>query len=534
MNRYVIVDKNGNFNKDNRWNDNSSENLPERSLPFVSFINPIKFNYNLIFENDENSLSKFSDKYYNIENSSDFSIEIQKIKFSTENFLLLKLQDFFEYRKNNHLIKVIGKISDVVVINIFHQNILQDKEMLKNYFSGIMPNIDYAKFLKIKERFRFIICVHDFDDNFHESKKLTDFFVDLIKDEFVNTSDIDKFSFEDVFEVSVILMENYKYNKEQFTNSCKFLRSKIKQSVSQTGNKLDSNLNFSEVIELFFNPISEDNINKSSIGIQEIDSNQNNCIIEGEKCFSIILKEAALQMAELTKVVDENSKIPNFGIKSSQIVQESLSKFEKFMSFSKNFSFINKKKSELEAIIDTSLNSIFLKQLNIIREMTISHFKSATTNEDVPADFAFFTADSFFVREAEDSVRPGSSWIYSNERASLHSILREISNRRKQLISERIQHAEHTANAFQYLQMQQAQMQAIQQQQFGGSPGSWNIGCAYRPPDSNLNISMGYQQGRTNIQISMIPDEQANLLGPNGFTSGVGPANLGVSLNLNL
>jgi hypothetical protein len=82
--------------------------------------------------------------------------------------------------------------------------------------------------------------------------------------------------------------------------------------------------------------------------------------------------------------------------------------------------------------------------------------------------------------------------------------------------------------------MQQAQMQAIQQQQFGGSSGSWNIGAAYRPPDSNLNISLGYQQGRTNIQISMVPDEQASLLGPNGFTAGVGPANLGISLNLNL
>ena len=131
-------------------------------------------------------------------------------------------------------------------------------------------------------------------------------------------------------------------------------------------------------------------------------------------------------------------------------------------------------------------------------------------------------------------MRPGSYWSYSTERTNVHNTIREISNRRKQLISEKIQHADHQANAFQYLQMQQAQIQAMQQQQYGGSPGSWNIGLAYRPPDSNLNISMGYQQGRTNIQISMVPDEQASLLGPNGFTSGVGPANLGLSLNLNI
>jgi hypothetical protein len=193
-----------------------------------------------------------------------------------------------------------------------------------------------------------------------------------------------------------------------------------------------------------------------------------------------------------------------------------------------------KKRQELEAILDTSLNSIFLKQLSILRELAISHFKSAAVNDEIPADFAFFAADTFYLREAEESIRPGSYWSYSNERSNVHNTIREISNRRKQLISEKIQHADHQANAFQYLQMQQAQIQAMQQQQYGGSSGSWNIGLAYRPPDSNLNISMGYQQGRTNIQISMVPDEQASLLGPNGFTSGVGPANLGLSLNLNI
>jgi len=253
-----------------------------------------------------------------------------------------------------------------------------------------------------------------------------------------------------------------------------------------------------------------------------------------EATFSEILRTSAIEMAELTKMVDDNNKISNLGKKASEILQTALGKFEESANDFTDTKYFSKKKQELDAIIDTSLNSIFLKQLSILRELSISHFKAATVNEDVPADFAFFTADSFFVREAEDSIRPGSYWSYTNERTNVHSAIREISSRRKQLISERIQHAEHTANAFQYLQMQQAQMQAIQQQQFGGSAGSWNIGAAYRPPDSNLNISLGYQQGRTNIQISMVPDEQASLLGPNGFTAGVGPANLGISLNLNL
>ena len=68
----------------------------------------------------------------------------------------------------------------------------------------------------------------------------------------------------------------------------------------------------------------------------------------------------------------------------------------------------------------------------------------------------------------------------------------------------------------QYLQMQQQQISAIQQQLQGGS-SPWNIGAAYRIPDSNINLSCTYQQGRANIQISCVPDESVPLLGPNGM-----------------
>jgi len=275
-------------------------------------------------------------------------------------------------------------------------------------------------------------------------------------------------------------------------------------------------------------------VDKSHLDDKKISPEKLVIILNVNEVFSDVLRQSAVKMAELSRQVDENNKIPNFGAKSAELINEALSTFDSQLEESKEWHIILKKRQELEAILDTSLHSIFLKQLSILRELAISHFKSASLNEDVPADFAFFAADSFYVREAEESVRPGSSWNYSTERANVHNTIREFSNRRKQLINEKIQHAEQQANAFQYLQMQQAQMQAIQQQQYGGSPGSWNIGLAYRPPDSNLNISMGYQQGRTNIQISMVPDEQASLLGPNGFTSGVGPANLGLSLNLNI
>jgi hypothetical protein len=56
----------------------------------------------------------------------------------------------------------------------------------------------------------------------------------------------------------------------------------------------------------------------------------------------------------------------------------------------------------------------------------------------------------------------------------------------------------------------------------------------FRIPDTHINLSGNYQQGRTNVQMSCVPDEYAPLLGANGFTHGVGPGNLGLSVNLNI
>jgi hypothetical protein len=76
-------------------------------------------------------------------------------------------------------------------------------------------------------------------------------------------------------------------------------------------------------------------------------------------------------------------------------------------------------------------------------------------------------------------------------------------------------------------------IQQLQMQLYGQS-SPWNVGVAYRIPDTNFNLQGSYQQGRANLQLSCVPDEYAPMLGPNGFTNGVGPGNLGLSLNLSI
>ncbi len=51
---------------------------------------------------------------------------------------------------------------------------------------------------------------------------------------------------------------------------------------------------------------------------------------------------------------------------------------------------------------------------------------------------------------------------------------------------------------------------------YQGQSSPWNIGMAYRIPDTSINLSGSYQQGKGNLQLSCVPDESLPLLGPNG------------------
>lgn len=252
------------------------------------------------------------------------------------------------------------------------------------------------------------------------------------------------------------------------------------------------------------------------------------------EAFSEALLEANVTMKAYSTTLDAGEKIDELGTKAAEVMDKALNAYDTATIDYKDDSIQSRKRRELESIIDTSQHSMFMKQIQVLRENALVHFKSATASDDMPSDLAFYNADSMFQREAEQSKRPGSSWNANQERTDLQNMMQEISTQRKRLLSSQVTAAQQQANTMQFLHMQQSQMNAIQAQAYGGGAGQWNVGAAYRPPDTNINASLSYQQGRTNIQISMVPDESASLLGPNGFTAGVGPGNLGLSFNIGL
>jgi len=263
---------------------------------------------------------------------------------------------------------------------------------------------------------------------------------------------------------------------------------------------------------------------------------------------SSVLETATQSIEELRrKVVDEGKVVPDFGQLAETICNKALEDFaskapdagneEEYYdasATSEAAATYDRKLSEMETSLDAPLQVLFLKQLSYLRETALQRYRTAMGTTGISEYEAMLQADSQFVASAQEAVREGATdWDYTAERSFLQSVMNNIAESNRKAVTVQTNSAQQQQTTMQFLQSQQQMIQQLQQQLYGQS-SPWNMGVAYRIPDTNFNLQGTYQQGRANVQLSCVPDEYAPFLGPNGFTNGVGPGNLGLSLNLSM
>jgi len=245
-------------------------------------------------------------------------------------------------------------------------------------------------------------------------------------------------------------------------------------------------------------------------------------------------------MEELKRaIIDEGSVVAGFGSKADTICNQALEEFAQNApdagDDSSAAAAYDRKLEELEAAIDAPLQVLYLRQLAILREQALQKYRAASRTSGSSEYEAMLQADSQFARDAEEATRDGGGedWEYASERSYLQAVMNNIAESGKKAVDIQMKSAQQQQTAMQFLQSQQQMIQQLQMQLYGQT-SPWNVGVAYRIPDTNFNLQGSYQQGRANVQLSCVPDEYAPMLGPNGFTNGVGPGNLGLSLNLSV
>lgn len=249
---------------------------------------------------------------------------------------------------------------------------------------------------------------------------------------------------------------------------------------------------------------------------------------------SAVLAKASDEIEVLRRqIAEEGSVVEDLGSKCDQICNSALEAFASSAPSDESGADYDRALQQIEAALDAPLQVLYLKQLAYLRDSALQRFRTATKTSSVSEYEAMLQADAAFVREAEASTRQGSDWDYSAERAFLQAVMNNIAESSRKATESQLTASQQQSTAMQFLQSQQQMIQQLQMQLYGQS-SPWNVGIAYRIPDTNFNLQGSYQQGRANVQLSCVPDEYAAFLGPNGFTNGVGPGNLGLSLNLSV
>jgi hypothetical protein len=121
---------------------------------------------------------------------------------------------------------------------------------------------------------------------------------------------------------------------------------------------------------------------------------------------------------------------------------------------------------ELEKLLDAPLHVLYMKQLQLCREKAVKSFqKQLATAKDGTEYDAMSQADEMFRREAEECTRRQSSdWSFGKEASLLKSSLSEIVFQIRKNTQIQLKGAKQNQQAMQYLQFQNQQLQALQQQ----------------------------------------------------------------------
>ena len=240
-------------------------------------------------------------------------------------------------------------------------------------------------------------------------------------------------------------------------------------------------------------------------------------------------------------VTKSNTIAKGFGNRCQLIMNEAVKVFKSTVPHPKTPTqqkIYNKILSLLTKQITSNLFVLYLKQLDTLSQLCLTRFKIAVKSGSGSEYDAALEATDYYTKTSATLLLKSdytNNWKEesTNVKSRLKSQIQDLTSSNKKLQTQINKDKLQQTNVLQYLQTQHQQIQQLSQQLYG-SQTPWNAALAYRLPNTNLNLQGQHQSGRTTVVLSCVPDEYAPMLGANGFTNGVGPGNLGVSLNLSL
>lgn len=205
---------------------------------------------------------------------------------------------------------------------------------------------------------------------------------------------------------------------------------------------------------------------------------------------------------------------------------------------------INKMRAELAEDISQAFLKIYLKHLKHLHDKYTNEFSvfmdteiqnSGDSNLNSSEKVAIILKQ-FRESSAQASYVGGdtSTWhMFAQEMSNILSLnLQESARNMKNKIKFMLKSGKNERRLQDQVRMLQQHIQSLQQNKQLQIP--LTAAVAFKPPNTNINLSGVFSEGKLSLQMAAVADESAPLLGPNGFVHGVPPGNMGVSFNLNM
>lgn len=239
--------------------------------------------------------------------------------------------------------------------------------------------------------------------------------------------------------------------------------------------------------------------------------------------FVATLADAMLRIDGLSAEVDRIGVVSDFGRRADGIVHRALSRAR----VAKN----SRDARALEAALDGRLQALFRQQLQTLRDQAVDLYEEQMGESRNPYE-AGQEALRTFDEAAADLRRPGSSWSIEQEYGDLLSVLKGSYDRDFALVSSRAENGQGKHVTIQVLKRLQEQSESIQRETENRGALPWNFRWQWFLERSPLGFRGQYAQGRSIVELLLMPHPQFKDAGLMGILNRVGPLNVAVGFDL--
>lgn len=239
--------------------------------------------------------------------------------------------------------------------------------------------------------------------------------------------------------------------------------------------------------------------------------------------FAEALADALLRIDSLRAEADSVGLVPHYGRRANSIVQSALEV--------SGVQPASRDEKALKVVLDGPLRALFQQQLQTLWDRAVDKYDEIMASKPNPYE-AGEAARQLFLTEAEKMLLPDSNWSFEAELNDLMTLLSRSHGHDAKLVELRGKQGQGKQVTIEVIRKLQSQAASIRREAEVRGAFPWNVKWQYFVERSPVGFRGQYSQGRSIVELLLMPDPRSKKSMLNKMLNKVGPLNLAVGFDL--